>query len=241
MTSYNFKKNIQPIWCPGCGLFMIHHILVQVLSELEYDNKNTVVVSGIGCSGRAAGYMNLDSVHTTHGRAITVAEGIKLANPKLNVIVVSGDGDLLAIGGNHLIHTANRNTDIKIICNFNEIYGMTGGQYSPTTPEGKKTLTTPDGSMGSPFSIQGYITSNSKFFFARTASFDLKHMKSIFKEALLWKGFSFIKALSPCITNYGRRQGYKNAAAMNKEMKAYFSYQENTEKLARQELGFIHS
>ena len=122
------------IWCPGCGIGTSVNSFARALTEANLDLKNVAIVSGIGCTGRVAGYMNLDSFHTTHGRAIPFATGLKLANPKLNVVVYSGDGDLFAIGGNHLIHAARRNVDIKVVCVNNLIYAMTGGQTAPTTP-----------------------------------------------------------------------------------------------------------
>ena len=236
---YNFKKDIKQIWCPGCGLFVIYATLLKLLADLGHSNKDTVIVSGIGCSGRLAGYFNVDSVHTTHGRALCVAEGIKLANPKLKVIVLSGDGDLLSIGGNHLMHTARRNTDITVICNFNEIYGMTGGQCSPGTPKGNRTVTSPGGSKYNPINAQGIITSNNNYFFARSAMYEPKQFAEIAKIALTRKGFSFVEMHTACITNYGKRLGYKNVPEMVAHMKENFNQQKDSEKLAQNELGFV--
>ena len=128
------------IWCPGCGIGTTVNCFTRALLDSKMDLKNLAIVSGIGCTGRVAGYVNLDSFHTTHGRAIPFATGLKLANPKLNVVVYSGDGDLSAIGGNHLIHAARRNVDIKVICVNNLIYAMTGGQTAPTTPGARHHL-----------------------------------------------------------------------------------------------------
>ena len=125
---------IPHIWCPGCGIGTSVNSFANALIEAKVDTKNLAIVSGIGCTGRVAGYTKLDSFHTTHGRAIPFATGLKLANPKLNVVVYSGDGDLFAIGGNHLIHAARRNLDLKVVCINNLIYAMTGGQTAPTTP-----------------------------------------------------------------------------------------------------------
>src|SRR4030042_1093178 len=147
------KERIPHIWCPGCGLGSVLSALVDALRSSGLDLKKTAVVSGIGCTGRAAGYLNLDGFHTTHGRAIPYATGLKLANPDLTVIVFSGDGDLSAIGGNHLIHAARRNVDLKVICANNFNYGMTGGQGGPTTPIGAKTTTTPYGGFENPFNL----------------------------------------------------------------------------------------
>jgi 2-oxoglutarate ferredoxin oxidoreductase subunit beta len=139
----NYKEYIKwerlpSTWCPGCAIGTVFKQLAYTLEKMDVPREELVVVSGIGCSGRTAGYFNVDSVHSTHGRAIAVAEGIKLANPKLKVIVFSGDGDLVGIGGNHFLHAARRNTDLTVICINNAIYGMTGGQMAPTTPVGSR-------------------------------------------------------------------------------------------------------
>jgi len=241
MEKYNFKKkDIKQIWCPGCGLFVIYTTLLKLLNSLDYSNKNTVIVSGIGCSGRLAGYFNVDSVHTTHGRALCVAEGIKLANSKLNVIVLSGDGDLLSIGGNHLLHTARRNVDITVICNFNEIYGMTGGQCSPSTPKGNRTITSLKGSEYNPINAQGIITSNNSYFFARSVMYEPKQFEEAAEKALKIKGFSFIEMHTACITNYGKRLGYKNVPEMVAYMKENFTKQKESKKLEKKEIGIIY-
>ncbi|MBU4203591.1 MAG: 2-oxoacid:ferredoxin oxidoreductase subunit beta, partial [Acidobacteria bacterium] len=146
-------------WCGGCSIGMVFKQLTFTLEQIQMPKERLVVVSGIGCSGRAAGYFDVDSVHTTHGRALPVAEGIKRANPELNVVVFSGDGDLTGIGGNHLIHTSRRDTDLTVICINNEIYGMTGGQMAPTTKRGAVTLTSAAGNAYYPLNLQGLLTS----------------------------------------------------------------------------------
>ena len=191
-------------WCPGCGIYTIFNTMCEILGELKED---VVVVSGIGCTGRIAAYFNLGSVHVTHGRAIPVAVGIKKANPKLKVIVISGEGDLLSIGGNHFLHSALRNDDITVICNNNEVFGMTGGQKSPTTRKGAKTRTTLGGNISNPMNIQGIVVSNEKYFYARTSSFLMEHMKATVKKAINHKGFSFTEIVSPCIENFVKKQG----------------------------------
>jgi len=238
---YNFQKDVPTIWCPGCGLFMIKKAMMDSFNELGWTNKNTVVVSGIGCTGRGAGYFNVDSLHTTHGRAIPVAEGIKLANPKLNVIVFSGDGDLFGIGGNHLLHASRRNIDITVVCNSNLIYGLTGGQMSPETPKGLKTLTTPDGAPYNPIRVQKIMMANKQHFYARTLASDINHIKDSIKKAVAWPGFAYVKVESFCITNFGRKLGYKNAAEMVVARKKEFTYQEKENVLKRTELGIVHS
>ncbi|OGT09943.1 MAG: hypothetical protein A3F73_07340, partial [Gallionellales bacterium RIFCSPLOWO2_12_FULL_59_22] len=169
------------------------------------DPKKLVVVSGIGCTGRVAGYVNFDSMHTTHGRAIPVATGIKLANPELTVVVFSGEGDLAGIGGNHLIHAARRNMDLVVICNNNFTYGMTGGQVTPTTPGTATASTTPYGNYEYPFSLPLLMDAAGATYIARWTSMHSRNVTQSIEEALLRKGFSFIEIISPCPTLYLRR------------------------------------
>ena len=167
------------------------------------------MISGIGCSGRGAGYVNLDSYHTTHGRAIPFATGMKLANPELNVVVFSGDGDLFAIGGNHFIHAARRNVDMTIVCVNNFNYGMTGGQVAATTPYQAKTTTTPMGNPEAPFNLPLLAYASGAAYVARWTMLHVRDLIDSIEEALLKKGFSFIEVLSPCPVNYGRRNKEK--------------------------------
>jgi 2-oxoglutarate ferredoxin oxidoreductase subunit beta len=173
------------------------------------DLKKTVMVSGIGCSGRAAGYVKLDSYHTTHGRAIPFATGMKLANPELNVVVFSGDGDLFAIGGNHFIHAARRNVDLTVICVNNFNYGMTGGQVAATTPSMARTTTTPFGNPETPFNLPLLAYASGATYVARWTVLHTRDLTKSIEEALLRRGFSFIEVLSPCPTGYGRRNKEK--------------------------------
>jgi 2-oxoglutarate ferredoxin oxidoreductase subunit beta len=169
------------------------------------DPVKTVVVSGIGCSGRAAGYIKLDSYHTTHGRAIPFATGMKLANPDLNVIVFSGDGDLFAIGGNHFIHAARRNIDLTVICVNNLNYGMTGGQAAATTPRRAKTTTSPMGNPETPFNLPLLAYASGASYVARWTILHTRDLTKSIEEAFSRSGFSFIEVLAPCPTGYGRR------------------------------------
>lgn len=203
-------------WCPGCGIGAVLKNVAIGLKELGWNDQNTTAVSGIGCSGRMAGYMNLDAVHTPHGRALTSAETIKTVRPDLNVIVLSGDGDLASIGGNHLLHTARRNPDITVFCNDNEIYGMTGGQVGPTTPRGTKTITSLRGEPYAPVRLGRILTQQAPYFYARTTVYHLNHFKMCIQEALLWRGFSFVDIISDCIELNGRRLGFKTAYQMFK-------------------------
>ena len=196
---------IPHIWCAGCGIGTAFSSCLIAMKESGIDLKKTVMVSGIGCSGRAAGYVNLDSFHTTHGRAIPFATGMKLANPELNVVVFSGDGDLFAIGGNHFIHAARRNVDLTVVCVNNFNYGMTGGQVAATTPYLAKTTTTPMGNPESPFNLPLLAYATGATYVARWTILHTRELMESIEEALLNRGFSFIEVLAPCPVNYGRR------------------------------------
>ncbi|MEA3279372.1 MAG: 2-oxoacid:ferredoxin oxidoreductase subunit beta [Thermodesulfobacteriota bacterium] len=203
------KDRIPHIWCPGCGIGTIFSSCLTAIKESGIDLKKFVMISGIGCSGRAAGYVKLDSFHTTHGRAIPFATGVKLANPDLNVIVFSGDGDLFAIGGNHFIHAARRNIDITVICVNNFTYGMTGGQVAATTPNMAKTTTTPFGNPETPFNLPLMAYASGATYVARWTMLHSRDITESINEAVLKNGFSFIEVLSPCPINYGRRNKLK--------------------------------
>ncbi|MBT7084801.1 MAG: 2-oxoacid:ferredoxin oxidoreductase subunit beta [Desulfobacterales bacterium] len=197
------------IWCAGCGIGTVFSSCLTAIKASELELNNISMVSGIGCSGRAAGYVKLDSFHTTHGRAIPFATGLKLGNPDLNVIVFSGDGDLFAIGGNHMIHAARRNMDITVICVNNLNYGMTGGQVAATTPHMAKSTTTPSGNPEDPFNLPLLAYASGATYVARWTMLHTRELTSSIQEAILKKGFSFIEVLSPCPVNYGRRNKEK--------------------------------
>ena len=193
------------IWCPGCGIGTTVNCFAQALESSGLDLRKTAIVSGIGCTGRVAGYLNLDSFHTTHGRAIPFATGLKLANPELKVVVYSGDGDLSAIGGNHFIHAARRNIDLTVILINNSTYGMTGGQVAPTTPMSAVASTSPYGNFEPAFNLPALAESCGAVYVARWTAFHVRHTTKAIKEALLKKGFSFVEILAPCPTLYSRR------------------------------------
>ncbi len=195
------------IWCPGCGIGTTVNCFARALLSTKLDLKKVVVVSGIGCSGRVAGYVDLDSFHTTHGRAIPFAIGMKVANPELTVVVYSGDGDLTAIGGNHLIHAARRNIDLKVICVNNEIYAMTGGQTAPTTPADATTATSPHGTFEPALNIPHLVEAAGATYVARWTTYHVKQTEKAMTEILTRKGFSFLEVISPCPTLYQRRNG----------------------------------
>ncbi len=196
---------IPHIWCPGCGIGTAFSSCLLALRSSGIDLAKTAVVSGIGCSGRAAGYIKLDSYHTTHGRAIAFATGMKLANPELNVVVFSGDGDIFAIGGNHFIHAARRNMDLTVICVNNLNYGMTGGQAAATTPNMARTTTTPLGNPEPPFSLPLMAYASGATYVARWTILHTRDLTKAMEEGFQRKGFSFIEVLAPCPTSYGRR------------------------------------
>lgn len=202
------------IWCPGCGNGIIMKAIMEAINECGLDQNKTVVVSGIGCSSRASGYLNFDTLHTAHGRAITFATGVKLARPELNVFVVTGDGDGSAIGGNHLIHAARRNIDLNVIMFNNNIYGMTGGQYSPMTPQGKLATTSPYGNLERSFDICKLAEAAGATYVGRSTVYHAKLLVSLIKNAIKNKGFSFVEAISLCPISYGRRNKLGDAPKM---------------------------
>ncbi len=208
------------IWCPGCGNGIIMRDVAVALQsliddpEVNLNRGKVVVVSGIGCSSRAAGYMDFDSIHTTHGRAIPFATGIKLAHPELEVIVLTGDGDCSAIGGNHLIHAARRNIGLTVVTFNNDVYGMTGGQYSPTTPNGDMATTAPYGNIDRPFDIAQLAAGAGATFTARGSAYYVKETTELIRQGILHKGFSLIDVFSVCPTYYGRKNHKGNAVEM---------------------------
>lgn len=220
LDEYLRTDRLPHIWCPGCGLGMILGTLLRAITKSRLDIDKTTIVSGIGCTGRAAGYVKLDSFHVTHGRALPFATGLKLANPDLKVVVFSGDGDLAAIGGNHLIHAARRNMDMTVICVNNFIYGMTGGQLGPTTPESGRTTTSRKGNIETPFNIPHLVGAAGASYVARWTAAHVRQMERAFIEALQKKGFSFIEIISPCPTYYGRM----NEQATGLDQMRYYRY-----------------
>lgn len=196
---------IPHIWCSGCGIGIVFSAVMTAIKKTGLNLDEVAMVSGIGCTGRMAGYIALDSFHTTHGRAIPFATGLKLARPQGQVIVASGDGDLLAIGGNHFIHAARRNLDLTVICVNNFNYGMTGGQLAPSTPFGAKTTTTPLGSPDEPFNFCALAAACGAVYVARWTALHIRRLTTSLVEAINKKGFSFVEILAPCPTAFGRR------------------------------------
>jgi 2-oxoglutarate ferredoxin oxidoreductase subunit beta len=193
------------IWCPGCGIGTSVNCFARAVEKSGLDYEHLHVVSGIGCTGRVAGYVNVDSFHTTHGRAIPFATGLSLSRPTSKVVVYSGDGDLTAIGGNHFIHAARRNVDMTVICVNNLTYGMTGGQVTPTTPQTAIASTTPYGNYEASFNLPNLADACGANFVARWTVFHVRQLTRTMTKALATKGFSFIEVLAPCPTLYQRR------------------------------------
>jgi len=202
-----FTRNgmIPHIWCNGCGNGIVLSEFLRALRELDYDMNKIVIVSGIGCIGRISGYINADAFHTTHGRPIAFAVGVKATRPDLKVVVISGDGDLFSIGGNHFIHAARRNIDMTVICSNNFNYGMTGGQSGPTSPLEAYTTTTPYGNIEHPFNLVHLAAGSGAVYVARWTTIHVRLLRESMKKALKKHGFTFIEVLSPCPEQYGRR------------------------------------
>jgi 2-oxoglutarate ferredoxin oxidoreductase subunit beta len=198
------------IWCSGCGIGIAMRCYAQAILDSDFPLDTHVVVSGIGCSGRVAGYMNIDSYHTTHGRAIPFAIGLKLAKPELMVTVFSGDGDLAAIGGNHLIHAARRNVDINVICANNFNYGMTGGQFGPTTPQGAKSSTSPYGNPDLPFNFPYLLAAAGANFVSRWTTLHVRQTRADILYAFNKPGFCFMEVLAPCPIGFGKSNAIKD-------------------------------
>ncbi|MGE4159784.1 MAG: 2-oxoacid:ferredoxin oxidoreductase subunit beta [Planctomycetota bacterium] len=197
-TAKDFKSDQDVRWCPGCGDYTILAMMQRVLPEFETRREKYAFVSGIGCSSRFPYYMNTYGFHTIHGRAPALATGVKLANPDLEVWVISGDGDSMSIGGNHLIHAIRRNVNMKLVIFNNRIYGLTKGQYSPTSEPGKVTPSSPMGSVDAPFNPASLILGAGASFFARTTDRDTKHMQEMFRRAQAHKGFAVIEIFQNC-------------------------------------------
>jgi 2-oxoglutarate ferredoxin oxidoreductase subunit beta len=198
-------ERIPHIWCPGCGIGTSVNCFARAIEKAEIDLKDLHVVSGIGCTGRVAGYVNVDSFHTTHGRAIPFATGLSISRPSAKIVVYSGDGDLFAIGGNHFIHAARRNIDMTVICVNNFTYGMTGGQVTPTTPYSAKASTTPYGNFEDTFNLPNLAEACGAVYVARWTVYHVRQLTRAIAKALKTPGFSFIEILAPCPTLYQRR------------------------------------
>lgn len=236
IEKYMRAQNLPHIWCPGCGHGILMRNVVQAIDNLGLDHDKVVIVSGIGCSSRAAGYLDFNTIHTTHGRAIAFATGIKLANPELEVIVLAGDGDISAIGGNHLIHAARRNVGLTVVVFNNNIYGMTGGQFSPTTPKGEFGTTAPYGIIDRSFNIAELAHGAGASFAARGSAYHAQQTTAYIQQGILHKGFSIIDCASICPTYYGRKNKKGSAVDMMKWQKENAVMQEKANEMTPEEL-----
>jgi 2-oxoglutarate ferredoxin oxidoreductase subunit beta len=204
IEKYLRQDRLPHIFCSGCGIGTAVGCFLRAVDRSGMDADKVAVVSGIGCSGRVAGYVRFDSFHTTHGRAIPFATGLKLGNPELNVVVFSGDGDLVTIGGNHLIHAARRNITMTVICINNFNYGMTGGQVGSTSPLEARTSTSPYGNFEPPFNLPHLVASCGATYVARWTTLHVRQLDKAIAEAMVKPGFSFIEVITPCPAIYGR-------------------------------------
>lgn len=211
-----FRPKLPHIWCPGCGNGIVTAAVVKAIDKLGLDQDKTAIVSGIGCSSRASGYLNFDTLHTAHGRAIPFATGVKMVKPEHHVIVLTGDGDATAIGGNHFIHAARRNLDITVVVFNNNIYGMTGGQFSPLTPHSSLASTAPYGNTDRPFDLCDLAKGAGATFIARATTFHATLLADVIAKGLTHKGFSLIEAITACPISFGRQNKMGSPANMIK-------------------------
>lgn len=229
-------KKFPHVWCPGCGNGIVLGSLIRSIDSLDIKKDEMVLASGIGCSGRMPVYVDFNTLHTTHGRALTFATGIKLANPSLTVLTVMGDGDSTAIGGNHFIHAARRNLDLTAIIINNQIYGMTGGQYSPTTPYGACATTAIHGHIEHAFSISELAVTAGASFVARSTVYHAQLLDKLIAQGVRKKGFSVIEVISNCHVQYGRRNKMSDPVTMMQWFKDHAVSVEKAAKLESEEL-----
>lgn len=214
IAQYYRTEALPHIWCPGCGIGTVTAALVRAIKALQLDQNKVAIVSGIGCSSRMPGYLDFDTLHTTHGRALAFATGLKMARPELDVFVVMGDGDAIAIGGNHFIHAARRNINLTALVINNGIYGMTGGQSSPMTLQGKLTTTTPYGAIERTFDIPALAQAAGATYVARATAFHNQLLTELLIKAYNNPGFSVVEAIAQCPVSYGRRNKFATSADM---------------------------
>ncbi len=218
LKDYIRERFFPHMWCPGCGHGIVMNALIRAIEGLGLSKNEIVMVSGIGCSSRISGYLDFHTLHTLHGRALAFATGVKMGLPELNIIIPMGDGDALAIGGNHFIHAARRNIEMTAIIMNNRIYGMTGGQYSPLSGYGTLATTAPYTNIDYDFDVVELSIAAGATFVARTTTYHVQQMIDVFKKAILHEGFSVVEILSQCPTYFGR----KNKMGSAVEMMAYY-------------------
>jgi 2-oxoglutarate/2-oxoacid ferredoxin oxidoreductase subunit beta len=214
VKNYLRERFFPHMWCAGCGHGTVLNGMIRAVEKMGMSKNEIVMISGIGCSSRIAGYVDFHSLHTIHGRALAFATGIKLSKPELNVIVPMGDGDALSIGGNHFIHAARRNIDITAIVMNNRIYGMTGGQYSPLSGQGTLATTAPYYNIDQSFDVVELAKAAGATFVARTTTYHVQQITDILRKAILHEGFSVVEIMSQCPTYFGRKNKLGSAADM---------------------------
>ena len=239
-------ERLPHMWCAGCGIGIVTGALLRAMVDLGLKREETVVVGGVGCSSRAAGYVDVGTMHTIHGRALAFASGVKMSRPEFTVVVVTGDGDGAAIGGNHLIHACRRNIDLTCILFNNQVYGMTGGQTSPLADWGDRATTAPYGQLEEPFDLCRLTQAAGATFVARGTAVDIEPLAEMIKEGIQHRGFSFIEAVVPCPMEYGKRNVTGGAVAMLEDEKAQSISRAEAEGLSPAELrgrivtGILH-
>ena len=249
-TAYSYlrpTKKFPNVWCAGCGIGVVMGALIRAIDRLGLDKDQVALVSGIGCTGRMPVYLDFNTMHTTHGRALAFATGLKIARPEMKVITIMGDGDALAIGGNHFIHSARRNIGITAIVVNNEIYGMTGGQYSPTTPVNMRATTAPYGNIEPPMPVCELAIAAGASFVARGTVYHAVELDRLIEQAISKEGFSLVEAVSYCHTGYGRLNKLGSAVDMMRALKdnsvtlsaaEKLTPEERSEKIVR---GVLHN
>lgn len=233
---YLRKGRLPHIWCPGCGYGTIFKAIIRSIAATGWNKDEIVIASGIGCASRLPGYVDFNTIHTTHGRSLAFATGIKLANPALKIIAMGGDGDMSAIGGNHFIHACRRNIDITVLVFNNNIYGMTGGQYSPTTPTGAKATTAPYGMVEPAFDIAQLAIAAGATFVAKTTTYHVIPMEKLIYKALTHKGLSVVEIIAGCPTSYGRKNSFKTPVDMLLWQKEMSVNAEKAKNMSKDEL-----
>lgn len=213
------SKKFPNVWCAGCGIGIVLGAIIRAVDSLELEKNDVAMISGIGCTGRMPVYVDLNTMHTTHGRALAFATGLKMVKPDMKVIVVMGDGDALAIGGNHFIHAARRNIGLTAIVVNNAAYGMTGGQHSPTTPQNIKTATTPYGHIEQQFPIAELAATSGASFVARSTVYHVRELETYIAQAISKEGFALVEAVSYCHTTLGRINRWGTAPDMMRSLK----------------------
>jgi len=237
LDNYIRKEMFPHIWCPGCGNGIVLGAIIRAIDDLKWDKNKIAMISGIGCSSRITGYVDFCTMNTTHGRAIPFATGLKMAKPDMQVIVVMGDGDCSAIGGNHFIHAARRNLDLTVIIINNMIYGMTGGQFSPLTPTNRIGTTAPYGNIDQSFDLVKLAIAAGANYVARSTVYHTRQSISLIKKALSKKGFSVVEIISDCPVSYGRLNKIRTAIDMLNWLKDTAVSQKAWENLSPQERG----